>query len=178
VKLRPGRLLSLPSVDPSSAPRAVASESLDVGPLRDGGRELFRQEVEQAVGVVRDAQVGELVAGDEVLLGQVREEGEERAVEALGVEQAERLGPSRPAVQSSKSSSRVPSPPGRATMASASSAIRAFLWCIVSTTSRRVRPACPTSRSSRKRGITPTTSPPASRQASATAFITPTRPPP
>ena len=75
-------------------------------------------------------------------------------------------------------SSNVPSPPGIETKASASSNIRVLRTCMVSVTISSDTPGCATSRRVRKSGITPITRPPACSAASATAPISPTRPPP
>lgn len=74
--------------------------------------------------------------------------------------------------------SSVPSPPGSAIKASESSARRALRWCMVSTTSSRVSPSCPTSLAASPRGMTPITRPPPASAASAATPIKPTRPPP
>ena len=69
-------------------------------------------------------------------------------------------------------------PPGSAMNASDSSAMSALRSCMEPTTRRSSMPVWPISRSKIACGMTPTTSPPASRAASATAPIIPTLPPP
>jgi lipoyl(octanoyl) transferase len=71
-----------------------------------------------------------------------------------------------------------PEAAGGATKPSARSDISAFRSWRESTTRSSLSPPCASSRSTRSCGITPTTSPPAASAASATAPISPTRPPP
>mmetsp|Transcript_87187 Transcript_87187/g.244655 ORF Transcript_87187/g.244655 Transcript_87187/m.244655 type:complete len:308 (+) Transcript_87187:263-1186(+) len=80
--------------------------------------------------------------------------------------------------RASSSSSNVPMPPGSPTKASPSSSIKRFRCRMFSTTSSLVRPRCSRSKSFMKRGMTPTTLPPAASAASASTPIKPTHPPP
>src|SRR5579859_7096481 len=86
--------------------------------------------------------------------------------------------PSCDHVHCSNISSSVPTPPGRATKASASPAMASFLSCIVFTRRNSLNPWCAISRSKRARVITPVTCPPAEITASASTPINPTPPPP
>ena len=81
-------------------------------------------------------------------------------------------------VTASTTSSIVPKPPGMAMKASASSDIRALRSCMDETTWSSVNPSWATSSANRSPGMTPTTSPPAARAASATAPMSPTEAPP
>ena len=81
-------------------------------------------------------------------------------------------------VSSSNDSSSVPNPPGSTITPSDSSAIRALRSCIEPVTSSELTPVCATSEATSCSVITPTTSPPAASAVSATAPISPTRPPP
>lgn len=101
-----------------------------------------------------DVQGAEIVVAHKALIGDVFEELAQRAVEAVNVQQADRLVviADLPRVQISNSSSSVPMPPGRAIKPSASAAIRALRVCISGTTSSSVRPRCAVSASTGARG--------------------------
>src|SRR3990170_958989 len=81
-------------------------------------------------------------------------------------------------VRISKSSSKVPNPPGRAMNASPISAIAALRSCMEATTRSSVRRLCARARVLKLLGMIPITCPPASIAASATAPIRPVPPPP
>eukprot|EP01139_Manchomonas_bermudensis_P024248 Amastigsp_a842302_16.p2 type:complete len:191 gc:universal Amastigsp_a842302_16:366-938(+) len=78
----------------------------------------------------------------------------------------------------SKSSSKVPKPPGIAINTSASEAMRFLRSCIDSTKTTSPMPSPATSFGARARGMTPITAPPPSCTARATAPMMPTEPPP
>jgi len=135
---------------------------------------------EQVVEALADRQQRARLRSQEALLHGMVEERDERLVVVRDVDEPERLGVDaelRPGVDLEELLERADAARQR-DEASDSSAMRALRSCIEPTTRRSSRPVCPISRSKIAWGMTPMTSPPAARAASATAPIIPTLPPP